>query len=1010
MKFTLPPDEEARIRSLHSYGILDSEPEQAFDDLVFLAKTLCDVPIALISLVDTDRQWFKARLGTTARQTDRASAFCSRAILHEHVMIVPDALGHPELKSSSLVTGPPHLRFYAGAPLITAQGHALGTICVADSTPRTLTPEQELGLASLARQVIRQLELRLTNRQIQKSYDELEAARSRAEQSTSELTLVMSTIPSLLIAVDAGGIVKLWNAAAESTLQAPAIHALGRRIEDLGIPWEMDRVAESLAKCRDTRQSVRIDDLRLSFETQQRSLGLTFYSMKDAPYGRGSALILGADVTEKLAASLSLRGQAAMLTAICHSIPCGFVLTDDVGSVLYSNSQLGNIWGIHDLPIATPGSPFALDDLCRRLASSTEDPNFVLSEIQSADATLKVREIQLRNRRTLRENSLNICDANQACIGRLYLIEDISSQKAAEKADVGRREFENLLTSLSSEFIHVHSDQIDEGLLAAIRRVCEFSKMDRATIYLLSGDNERYEMAYGWQNGKTEPIRQEVFAVDRVKWLHDRLVQFEPVFLSNIEQLPSEADDLRSSLSNLGLGSVIELPLACNRQLLGFVSFSQAKAGYEWSPQEVALLKIVSGIFANAIARKRADHAIRQLAERALLESEQRLQAVIGSAPVLLFAIDESRKIVLWEGQSPVAFDAGSHPETDQLSALLPGFAEALDRAYLGEMVSTSIEIPNSQFDCRLRPVRNALTDTVGVIGVLTDMTERRQMETRLAFAQKMEGIGQLAAGVAHEINTPMQYILANTSFLQDSFGSLLRIHQAQDALRNAASCGHPPNDAALHVQKIIEDERLDYLLDEIPRCLEQTIHGIDRVSKIVSAMKEFSHPSGNALYDVNINHVVTSTLTVTHHMWRFAADVQTHLEPSLPTFKGMADQITQTIANLIGNAIDAIQDEIDAGRYDKGRIDVSTSLLGDCIEIRVSDNGKGMPESVRSRAFELFFTTKDPGKGTGQGLPITHQIIVEKHRGSIEVQSTPGEGTTFVILLPVNSQGRQAA
>ena len=160
MVIAKPANEGGRVASLEKYAILDTDPEQSFDDLTLLASFICKTPIALISLVDEDRQWFKSRVGMDAKETSRDIAFCSTAILQSDVFVVPDALKDDRFRDSPLVVSDPHIRFYAGAPLINEDGYALGTLCVVDRAPRELAPDQKEALKALSRLVLAQLEFR----------------------------------------------------------------------------------------------------------------------------------------------------------------------------------------------------------------------------------------------------------------------------------------------------------------------------------------------------------------------------------------------------------------------------------------------------------------------------------------------------------------------------------------------------------------------------------------------------------------------------------------------------------------------------------------------------------------------------------------------------------------------------------------------------------------------------------------------------------------------------------
>ena len=192
----LPENESERLEALRRYEVLDTESEGKFDDLTLLARHICDTPIALISFVDAERQWFKSRIGLTTSQTPRALSFCGHAILEEDVMVVPDAAADERFADNPMVTGEPGIRFYAGAPLLTSTGHALGTLCVIDRKPKNLTEEQLEALRALARQVVAQLELR---RRLKK---EREEAKEAIDERDTTLRLIVNQMPAVLWSTD----------------------------------------------------------------------------------------------------------------------------------------------------------------------------------------------------------------------------------------------------------------------------------------------------------------------------------------------------------------------------------------------------------------------------------------------------------------------------------------------------------------------------------------------------------------------------------------------------------------------------------------------------------------------------------------------------------------------------------------------------------------------------------------------------------------------------------------
>jgi signal transduction histidine kinase len=194
----------------------------------------------------------------------------------------------------------------------------------------------------------------------------------------------------------------------------------------------------------------------------------------------------------------------------------------------------------------------------------------------------------------------------------------------------------------------------------------------------------------------------------------------------------------------------------------------------------------------------------------------------------------------------------------------------------------------------------------------------------------------------------------------------------------------------------------VEYLLQEIPVALDQSLEGIERVSKIVRAMKDFSHPHSAEKSSIDINHAIESTLTVARNEWKYVAIVETDFERDLPAVPCLPGEFNQVILNLVVNAAHTINDVV-KGTEAKGTIRVSTRRTGDAAEIRISDSGTGIPLQAQPRIFEPFFTTKEVGKGTGQGLAIARSVIVDKHGGTINFVTEQGKGTTFIIRLPLS-------
>jgi signal transduction histidine kinase len=289
------------------------------------------------------------------------------------------------------------------------------------------------------------------------------------------------------------------------------------------------------------------------------------------------------------------------------------------------------------------------------------------------------------------------------------------------------------------------------------------------------------------------------------------------------------------------------------------------------------------------------------------------------------------------------------------------------------------------------------------------EIAERQRMEQELAHAQKLEAIGHLAAGIAHEINTPAQYVGDNTRFLQDAFADVDKLLDVLDSLLQAAKDSELTDELIAEVEASVRAAEVGYLKQEVPKAIQQSLEGIERVADIVKAMKEFSHPGNGLKQPLDLNRAIQSTLTVSRNEWKYVADLVTDLDPRLPPVPCFAGDFNQVVLNLVVNAAHAIADVVGDGSHGKGTITVRTRHDGPWAEVRIQDTGTGIPASIRHKVFDQFFTTKEVGKGTGQGLSIAHAVVVQKHGGTIGFETEEGQGTTFIVRLPMLQQASSA-
>ena len=298
-------------------------------------------------------------------------------------------------------------------------------------------------------------------------------------------------------------------------------------------------------------------------------------------------------------------------------------------------------------------------------------------------------------------------------------------------------------------------------------------------------------------------------------------------------------------------------------------------------------------------------------------------------------------------------------------------------------------------------PTRDENNQITGAVMTFRNLTEQRLKEANRIHSMKLESIGELSAGIAHEINTPIQFIGSNLSFLRESFQDLQNLIAVYGQLKEAV-VGLPQFEKFVHEIEELEDQAdLEYLQEETPKAFDQTMGGVERVTKLVLGLKGFAHAgAGETKHPANINEIISNSLIVCHNAYKYVAEMETDFG-ELPPVQVHPGDIGQVIINLVVNAAHAIADvKKDSGEM--GKIRISTSCVDKVITISIADSGGGIPEGVRQRVFDPLFTTKEVGRGSGQGLAISRTIVHDKHQGELSFESTVGKGTTFFIKLPL--------
>jgi two-component system, NtrC family, sensor kinase len=278
---------------------------------------------------------------------------------------------------------------------------------------------------------------------------------------------------------------------------------------------------------------------------------------------------------------------------------------------------------------------------------------------------------------------------------------------------------------------------------------------------------------------------------------------------------------------------------------------------------------------------------------------------------------------------------------------------------------------------------------------------ELKDMQSQIIQNEKLASIGQLAAGVAHELNTPVGFVASNFETLDKYVGKIrVLLDLYQDVVENMAPSPDPPwADAIAHIGKTRQTLKIDFILEDIQGLFQDSREGLERVTSIVQNLRDFSRiDQAQELANFNINDGITSTLVVAKNEIKYDADI--HLElGEIPPVPCRAGQLNQVFLNILVNAVHAIKAQ---DRAERGTITIRTYQDDNHVACEIADDGPGIPEEVRAKVFDPFFTTKPPGKGTGLGLSVSYDIIVNKHKGQLQVKSAPGEGATFVIKLPM--------
>ena len=540
------------------------------------------------------------------------------------------------------------------------------------------------------------------------------------------------------------------------------------------------------------------------------------------------------------------------------------------------------------------------------------------------------------------------------------------------------------------------------GILGAL---CDFAKCSRGEVWKTDTLQDRLVLIDCW------PIPPD--SVSTTESLASRTALRGEGLLGTVWESSSPAwlsEHAGGADQPPGIEAAVALPLSVGTGTLGVLALFGPGATSR-DEDFIKLLTSVAGQLGQFMARKSAEEDRESLGAERLIILDSMSEGIYGldrQAHITFMnksaarILDCNAEQVLGKNAHTLFHhthpDGSAYPESECPVArlMVTGENYRSDQDYFWRLDGSHFAV-----DYSARPVFKE-KEINGAVISFTDISDKRQMEVELRHGQKLEAVGRLAAGIAHEINTPIQFIGDNTRFLQDSFRDTLEMIAKYEQIYEEAAKGSPNPALLVELDAIRQKIEWSYLRVEIPKAMDQALDGVNRVATIVRAMKEFSHVDRSAEKTAaDLNKALESTLIVARNEVKYVADVQTDFGPLPPVICHLGD-LNQVFLNLLVNAAHAIA-EVAGPNGEKGLITLRTTCDDEFVTVSIQDSGTGIPEAVRGKVFDPFFTTKEVGKGTGQGLALARAVVVDKHGGTLTFETQMGKGTTFFVRLPIS-------
>ncbi len=574
----------------------------------------------------------------------------------------------------------------------------------------------------------------------------------------------------------------------------------------------------------------------------------------------------------------------------------------------------------------------------------------------------------------------------------LTILKDLTTEKELQQDAKKKSELLTLILTLSSSIIFTNKDKLLHIFQSALNLLSSLFEVDYAMLSIntdvVKSTQNYLGKDYNYFKHKFDEKELDMFIKDRNEIIN---------YPFNKNSLP---ENIINFISNLGLTSHLSFPIIFKDNIIGYFVFISFSKVIIWDNEDVNILLIFSDLIAGNLEKVKTEY---------LLEYERKkLYDIFENMNTGILTCDDNFDILFYNKKANELLGLDTTKNLIELATILKakkGKEILYNKEYefyhklLENNLNKNIENIEVFYNGKTRYI-NAYISNFGennklYLITIIDETEKVKLQTELTLSQKLEAVGRLAAGIAHEINTPMQFINDNLTFLKDSCLSF------NDFINEILS--YYKNDDKFI--ELLQKYDIDYLKDEVITAINESFDGVERIIKIVTAMKEFSHTSGfKEKTLVNINKIIETTLTISRNVWKYHSNLKSELDENLPFIECNSDEIGQVLLNMIVNSAHAIEEKFkDTGQ--KGIIEIKTWQEDNFIVISIKDNGKGIKEEHLNRIYDPFFTTKEVGKGTGQGLAIAHDIIVNKHNGNIQCNSVYGEGTEFLIFLPIKVQ-----